>query len=125
MNEPKHTPGPWRTAAAEFSDPLTIIVGSGNDARRIADTYDDPEWEGAAKTNGEALANAILIAHAPEMLSALEALASDRHIHEAGPRDACARCGNDIRHSLHYAAGESRKTDLKRARDLIARVGQR
>ncbi len=58
----KHTPGPWKTDGDE------IILSS--DGRNLADVW----TEFAAIPRDEAVANARLIAAAPELLEALPAL---------------------------------------------------
>ena len=76
----RHTPGPWRA----LGDGL-VVVSSGKD-RTVADVY-APGVSFSAETGDEEYnavvdANSILIATAPELLSACEiALSFTRNIH--------------------------------------------
>ena len=60
MNEPKHTPGPWRIAG--HCTNAAMIAGEESTGRDIAIVYDHHEGYEA---------NARLISAAPEMLEAL------------------------------------------------------
>lgn len=74
-NEAKHTPGPWRID--EDSDDFPVVVGPRKGARRfgvegewdicLMDKDEDPSRRGVI------MANARLIAAAPDMLAALKA----------------------------------------------------
>jgi hypothetical protein len=70
MSETKHTPGPWQ--AADITDanliPHRWVCGCGNDWAVIT------RKAGAVALQQESCANARLIAAAPELLEALEAL---------------------------------------------------
>jgi len=80
MNTHTHTPGPWRVENWKYTesrlawrrDGVPTIVG-GNDAIAEAFNLYRPNAEDDAES--EALANARLIAAAPEMLAALQSLA--------------------------------------------------
>lgn len=61
MPKPKHTPGPWKV-----SDTIALQIESAVTKREICD------WYVNERTEQEDLANARLIAAAPEMLEALK-----------------------------------------------------
>lgn len=64
MSESKHTPGPW------YHRSPTGFVGTVADSIMVASVYgDDPN----CREDGRQIANARLIAAAPEMLEALQA----------------------------------------------------
>lgn len=65
MSELKHTPGPWQTPGDGR------IFGPGEDGENIADATWWPSDDGR---DSESLANANLIAAAPDLLAACEAL---------------------------------------------------
>ena len=78
MSEAKHTPGPWSVAKPEHPD-------SGQIDDRLIYAVADGKWLHVAESyqyqnndnrdpNGAALANASLIAAAPDLLEACEAL---------------------------------------------------
>ena len=63
----EHTPGPWR------SDSPYVSAPSGAHRKIVADCYQDPSWrDSIAISDDECIANARLIAAAPELLAALE-----------------------------------------------------
>jgi len=91
MNTPKqNTPGPWRVSAA----PLTPDVST-----RWIEVYSvDPEDDVASVTGGNlkaAQANARLIAAAPDLLAALEALTevARKHLPQGADHDGLNNCG--------------------------------
>jgi hypothetical protein len=68
-----HTPGPWAQSGQ------TIRSDSGISIARTAfafaaDTSEDAQWHGGGPLEPEAAANAALIAAAPDLLEAAEAL---------------------------------------------------
>ena len=68
MSEVKHTPGPWRTRKSESEAPDDFVVMADKTGESICDcTAGNPYM-----SEEEALANARLIATAPEMLLALK-----------------------------------------------------
>lgn len=69
-----HTTGPWRVDLA-IECPNVRIVGPNGRGLAVALQRDPHPSEGQGITDEEALANAVLIAAAPELLEALEALA--------------------------------------------------
>ena len=71
MSETKHTPGPWEVSWDKYGKESEIHGKSElNDGPICIIPHDDVTESGAE----EQLANALLIAAAPEMLEALEAL---------------------------------------------------
>lgn len=70
MSGAMHTPGPWELVIVEMTDgkPFCHVYGADGDAIVYA-TLRDPE---------EVAANALLIAAAPELLQALEAMIDER-----------------------------------------------
>jgi hypothetical protein len=73
-----HTPGPWAYATGEDWDGAHVTDKNG---RIVADCQgcDMPGASGEVGTD-EAMANARLIAAAPEMLAALEELCADKYL---------------------------------------------
>jgi hypothetical protein len=68
--EAKHTPGPWKV---EFNAPMAAIPGHLIKADNTAETPIALLWEGGGTKGGPTqIANARLIAAAPELLEALE-----------------------------------------------------
>ena len=65
MSAPKHTPGPWAVSGREINGP----IDTGVIVARI------PEWGILADAPDPGRANARLIAAAPDLLAALEAVA--------------------------------------------------
>lgn len=72
MSEPKHTPGPWRweenTASKAGCRCVRIVPDGGN-----CETAYLQSFPSHGRSDDEAMANAHLIAAAPDMLIALEA----------------------------------------------------
>jgi hypothetical protein len=85
MNTDTHTPGPWKvenwkyteSLAAWRRDGVPTIIG-GNDA--IAEVFNLYRPNAEDDAESEAMANARLIAAAPEMLAALEELCADKYL---------------------------------------------
>ena len=81
MSESKHTPGPWACISGGRSGEFTVYLPSDGMVICSRNQYDDK--------HAEFLANARLIAAAPEMLAALKiaqqfmSIASDWNIDEA------------------------------------------
>ena len=88
MSETKHTPGPWEVEDNDGYGGTFIYATGVTTAEVVGDS-------------AEAIANALLIAAAPELLEALKALADD---HEFG------------------ATGAVRQDHLKAARTAIAKA---
>ena len=65
----KHTPGPWRLSPA---DDTVVIDATGSEVAAIDGDYNQPEAWPLME------ANARLIAAAPDMLAALEAIMGER-----------------------------------------------
>lgn len=77
----KHTPGPWVIGGSLISNgrvPVAKVLHNGNGNPSKASDYDRdaPRWLGGAD------ANARLIAAAPELLAALEALVGEADLGE-------------------------------------------
>jgi len=94
----KHTPGPWK---AEGFGIWSCVNGEN---RRVACTeYDKGEGAYKVRTEAEAVANARLIAAAPELVKALENLVEDcckpQHLQEISVLEAA-------RAALRKARGE-------------------
>ena len=84
----EHTPGPWR------SDSPYVSAPSGAHRKIVADCYQDPSWrDSIAISDDECIANAHLIAAAPELLAALGETVSrfERCIVHAGSDPEFAR----------------------------------
>lgn len=86
MSDAKHTPGPWHATAngGDDYDARPLMVCGGRDAELIADcrTHD---WIG----DDEKVANAKLIATAPDLLARLEqALACFEKWHEIAKHES-------------------------------------
>lgn len=64
MSDRKHTPGPWRVC--EENESATTVIG-GRWCDRIAEVF---HWDGSSREESDA--NALLVAAAPELLSALQ-----------------------------------------------------
>ena len=75
MSEAKHTPGPWSFKVAPNGDCGIMANGTGIFAEAFADIRHAHECN-----LDEALANARLIAAAPDMLDALKAMRDDATI---------------------------------------------
>ena len=74
-NEAKHTPGPWCTGSTNVPQPLyrgVIAIVEYNPDRFVSVWVDDDER--AWRVHEQSEANARLIAAAPDMLEALEAI---------------------------------------------------
>lgn len=73
--QPKFTPGPWETRLKTMSvqGRLHVAVSAGNYPTAFTPAWDRPE-PGEVDGTDEALANASLIAAAPEMYEALSKL---------------------------------------------------
>lgn len=71
MNKPKHTPGPW-TYGEYFVVPA---MATGDDGRFSIAKVFEPVYHPTGAHREEVCANARLIAAAPDMLAALEAIA--------------------------------------------------
>lgn len=69
MTDPKHTPGPWEFKTAANGDNGILAEGTGVFAEAFAEIR-----HGGENARDEALANARLIAAAPDLLAALKAL---------------------------------------------------
>ncbi len=78
----KHTPGPWTQWAALSSDIYNIRYIDGDNSEPVA-TIRHP----VNMHQSEALANARLIAAAPELLEACEAVLSALNSHQAYDKD--------------------------------------
>ena len=82
----KHTPGPWHVETIETADTVeAIAVRDGNYGMFLA------QIEPHAIEHADALANARLIAAAPELLAALEALVAVQYSGNPEPAFAQAR----------------------------------
>lgn len=97
----KHTPGPWRTCAANdgrcscgliWSIPADVVV------TQLSDDEDSPQ-----RTSDEGAANAALIAAAPDMLAALEAVCGDL----GAVRDMDPHTLQIVKDAIIRASGES------------------
>lgn len=91
-----HTKGPWMSSAGRA---LIFSPTHGN----IAEVY-APNSLNDVKTNEEAKANACLIAAAPELLEALEAMLVDYANTAACVREGCDCAGNEYPKAIARAA---------------------
>jgi hypothetical protein len=82
--EAKHTPGPWEVNGYRDSDEGLTVEARGGEVAFIASTT------GYAHAD---IANAFLIAAAPDMLTLIEtAIFSIEHTHESCPNAPCWKC---------------------------------
>jgi len=91
-DKPKFTPGPWRVERREFDFDGNCDISVSTDELLIADIYSD---------DVPGMANAALIAAAPEMYAYLE-----RHLRTLNPEGGSAQM---IRRILAKARGEDAK----------------
>ena len=141
MAERAHTPGPWRMAEmwrppigkgphAGLVDGNVFwgysISGSNEGGGDILPTL-------AAVHNfpGQVKANARLVAAAPDLLEALQAMYRVHHLHIFSPRgqetrsdrDTCRICGGNYRDTLqHITAQEGHPSDVKAEAARLARA---
>ena len=74
----KHTPGPWETKPEECDKPYIRIRGTRLGSRYKVANAITPVYDGVgAREAEETRANARLIAAAPELLEALQAIIND------------------------------------------------
>jgi len=85
--ETKHTPGPWVTGN---TSPLIFGVKRGNGTEPIGFVY-GPSFTEKSKYGQTAMANARLIAAAPELYDALRELLTDMVIAQGNMRKAAKR----------------------------------
>lgn len=104
-SESKHTPGPWMVR--EAADFLQIAPPDNSEPICEMGLYPAPDWP--KDEAAELMANARLIASAPELLEALEAFA--KHF---GPlhdnewlNDECRHCFKLARNALSRVRGET------------------
>lgn len=72
MSEPAHTPGPWKVQEGYLTVYTTTCPETGTGfTNAIADVHREKTCAGSIVPEEEAIANARLIAAAPEMLAAL------------------------------------------------------
>ena len=74
-SDANHTPGPWNIAKPKIGDGGARLI-YGSDRRHIAEVFQYQNHQFPA-ANGEALANACLIAAAPDLLNACIAILED------------------------------------------------
>lgn len=76
MMDTKHTPGPWKASRTPHDqDSTSEISGEKKDGNAVAYVVNHwDEVEGNGEDTPETLANAALIAAAPDLLKALESL---------------------------------------------------
>ena len=77
----KHTPGPWRKSIPVGHGKASTILDSSREQYRLADVYWTPSGDGEA--------NARLIAAAPELLEALQAIDSKARLRAAQVGGKC------------------------------------
>ena len=90
MSETRFTPGPWRflegkdyDEGANVGRPLTVCGGNNDDLANVYSADDST----VSVSRAEAVANAHLIAAAPDLYEALELLLATPEIADADPRD--------------------------------------
>ena len=105
----EHTPGPWR------SDSPYVSAPSGAHRKIVADCSQDPSWrDSIAISDDECIANARLIAAAPELLAALE-----QALTVIGSDEMRAACDMADLHGMPYRGPT---VDRAAMRALIAKV---
>lgn len=80
MEKPTHTPGPWTLDRTDGLAPVFILPRGTDDSRFSigkVDSIGTYHPDGLTAARAEMLANARLIASAPELLGALEAIVSN------------------------------------------------
>jgi len=97
----KHTPGPWRECGADKGGCVCGLIWSTTADRPVAGI--EPRPEGFEKMpEGEARANARLIAAAPDLLAALKELVYMIDMH----RLAVGGCVDEARKAIERAEGK-------------------
>lgn len=114
MEENKHTPGPWHTEGFEK------IEGSGNFYGGLIMGADDCTIVAQCVMPH----NESLLSSAPDLLEALRILTMGRHMMyptEFGGY-VCRHCGGNPTDAQHFRAGEDSRTDIERAKAVIAKA---
>ena len=108
----KYTPGPWRSGRNHVSTGTVAIRQHTGD--EIAYVHCARQGYGHKQNEAEALANARLMAGAPDLLLALENVL---HIFEPGPLNAAAQYGPDFDlHAAEKDAVDEAQAAIKAAR---------
>lgn len=96
----KHTPGPWKTPGYDL--PNVHVYGAGRFPAIVAYCPALVNAGGAGTTPDERVANARLIAAAPELLAALQELCADKYLADPINADRMA----NARAAIAKATGE-------------------
>ena len=90
----KHTPGPWKWSVESVDPEWAIVTAAGGNIVANVNSETGPDIPPLVSTKMPQMANAALIAAAPELLEALERIAEEDVI-ECGDGDGpcCAVCG--------------------------------
>jgi|GEM_PF-1223333 len=133
MTETKHTPGPWFYRPDQYTDWGEVYAGQfricqardplamGHDILKLHRQAGTDPWE----------PNARLIAAAPDLLGALDAMYRAHHVHIFSPRgqetrsdrDTCRICGGNYRNTFqHITAQEGHPSDVKAEAERLARA---
>ena len=92
-----HTPGPWRVDLREMRDGWVIVVDDNEGIVANVNTESGPDIPPLVSRKMPAGANAALIAAAPEMLEALEAMVEMVELNGVGKRYALGLAASAIR----------------------------
>jgi hypothetical protein len=107
MNTPKHTPGPWRIFNAGRGRTLSIHGPRGELGTNEDCVVNWPGFDSCDKPKRERVANARLIAAAPDLLEALEAFAAAEFGEMDAYRARLSIAAEKARAALTKARGQS------------------
>lgn len=99
-----HTPGPWMIQSRD-NDLLFDVVDSRTESKLIAGPF--RHELPTVKGNSETIANARLIAAAPELLEALETIVCWQDVDSIGARLTSAQMLTQARAAIAKAKGEA------------------
>ncbi len=103
-DEPKWTPGPWTAKWSKYEEG-NFIVQAGMPSNRVMAEFNG-DGDGP---DGQSLADAHLIAAAPDMAEALKAAIaiSDRNVGDGGRTEECQQVYDQCAAALAKARGEA------------------
>jgi hypothetical protein len=114
MKTPSHTPGPWtatdttteiyNAVGGKIGEGIKVCFAGSGHRWHIADVYGQKDRGSPLRTNhGYAEANAALIAAAPDLLAALQALHEYTRTASAGYRNALTPAEGELYTRVHEA----------------------